>query len=162
MRNFGHDGPDKFNGVGINAKNSEFHAAMGLCNLSHIESILQSRKEQSLLYNDLLQDLDVQYIEIQKGCGFNYAYYPIVFQDEAKALKAKKALEGFEIFPRRYFYPSLSSLHYVKTSETPVSDDISKRILCLPLYHTLSFEEQKMIARVLLRTQLYKFGIDEN
>jgi dTDP-4-amino-4,6-dideoxygalactose transaminase len=155
MRNFGHDGPDKFNGVGINAKNSEFHAAMGLCNLKHIESILKSRKEQSLIYNDLLQDLEIQHMEIQKGCGFNYAYYPVIFHDEAMALKCKKALEAFEIFPRRYFYPSLSSLDYVKPYATPVSDDVSKRILCLPLYHTLSQEEQKMIARILLRAQKY-------
>lgn len=155
MRNFGHDGPDKFNGVGINAKNSEFHAAMGLCNLKHIESILKSRKEQSLIYNDLLQDLEIQHMEIQKGCGFNYAYYPVIFHDEAMALKCKKALEALEIFPRRYFYPSLSSLDYVKPYATPVSDDVSKRILCLPLYHILSHEEQKMIARILLRAQKY-------
>lgn len=155
LRNFGHDGPEKFNGVGINGKNSEFHAAMGLCNLNYIESILAVRKQQSELYDELLKDLQVQHIAIQQQCGFNYAYYPIVFDTQEAALKAKKALELKEIFPRRYFYPSLSALAYVPEYNTPVSDSVAARILCLPLYHTLSKEEQHMIARILLRTQNY-------
>jgi dTDP-4-amino-4,6-dideoxygalactose transaminase len=155
MRNFGHDGPEKFNGVGINGKNSEFHAAMGLCNLQYIAEILERRKTQSLYYNQALRNLDVAHLKIQKGCGFNFAYYPVVFKTHDHAVKAKNALERDEIFPRRYFSPSLSALDYIKPGNTPVSDSIASRILCLPLYHDLSQEEQDMIARILLRAQNY-------
>jgi len=65
------------------------------------------------------------------------------------------ALERKEINPRRYFHPSLSSLGYVPDSHTPVSDDVAERVLCLPLYHTLTEEEQEMIARLLLRSARY-------
>lgn len=155
LRNFGHDGPEKFNGVGINGKNSEFHAAMGLCNLKYVGQILEKRKEQSLRYDQLLKDLAVTKPKIQEGCDFNYAYYPVIFESEEITLKSKAALERNEIFPRRYFYPCLSQLGYIKKYETPRSMDIAKRILCLPLYHQLSQEEQTMIARILLRVQNY-------
>lgn len=155
MRNFGHDGFDRYNGVGINGKNSEFHAAMGLCNLMYIGEILSKRKAQSLRYDELLKNLEVGHLSVSTDCAFNYAYYPIIFSSESSALKAKEELEKFEIFPRRYFYPSLSKLDYIKPAETPISDSISQRILCLPLFHDLSSEEQQMIARILLRSQRY-------
>jgi dTDP-4-amino-4,6-dideoxygalactose transaminase len=155
MRNFGHDGFEKFNGVGINGKNSEFHAAMGLCNLQYIGEIMGRRKEQCDNYNALLKNLNVRHIKIQEGCDFNYSYYPVVFSDEQVAMKAKASLEDNEIFPRRYFFPSLSSLNYVNRYATPVSDQVASSILCLPLYHDLSLEEQSMIARILLRAQNY-------
>jgi len=152
MRNFGHDGPEKFNGVGINGKNSEFHAAMGLCVLEDIDIILNKRKTQSEYYDQLLIKMNIRKPVIQKQCDFNYAYYPVIFESEEKALKAKKALEEKEVSPRRYFYPSLSKLDYVKTTQMIISDKVSSSILCLPLYHQLSKKEQKMIALILLRT----------
>jgi dTDP-4-amino-4,6-dideoxygalactose transaminase len=155
MRNFGHDGPEKFNGVGINGKNSEFHAAMGLCNLKYIDEILAIRKLQCDVYDSLLAKLEIQKPVIQKQSRFNYAYYPVIFKDEPTALKMKSALETKEIFPRRYFYPTLSDLNYVTKCDTPIADSVAKRILCLPLYHTLSEGEQTIVARVLLRTQNY-------
>lgn len=148
-RNFGHKGHEAFHGVGINGKNSEFHAAMGLVNFRYIDSILKSRMRQSLFYEQLLAKPEIQKIRIQKGSEFNYAYYPAIFQSEEKTLKIKEALEQKEIFPRRYFYPSLSSLDYVKKSETPIADDISKRILCLPIYYELSEAEIKKICRII-------------
>lgn len=156
MRNFGHDGPEQFAGVGINAKNSEFHAAMGLVNLSHIDDILARRKEQCDRYDELLSRLRIRRPQILPGAEFNYAYYPIIFEDEATCLRMKQALERKEIFPRRYFYPSLSSLNYVSPQATPVSDQVAGSILCLPLYHSLSAEEQAMVARILMRTQNYR------
>lgn len=153
MRNFGHDGPEKFNGIGINGKNSEFHAAMGLCVLDHIHDILQKREELYQRYDHLLKNLEVDSIHLTKDCKFNFAYYPVVFKSEVETLKAKTELEKHEIYPRRYFYPSLSSLNYIKSDKMTISDDISSRILCLPLHHYLSQEEQKLIARILLRVQ---------
>ncbi|ADR20594.1 aminotransferase DegT [Marivirga tractuosa] len=153
MRNFGHDGPEKFNGVGINAKNSEFHAAMGLAVLDDIKVILERRREQSKYYDEKLSNLEVKYQKIQEQCDFNFAYYPIVFKSEEICLATKKGLEINEIFPRRYFYPSLSKLEYVGTQSVASSNSISKRILCLPVFHTLSKEEQDMVCRILLRIQ---------
>ena len=152
MRNFGHDGPERFFGVGINGKNSEFHAAMGVVNLIYVNEILAKRKSQSEIYDQLLSGLRVQKQKITNGAAFNYAYYPVVFESEEVALKSKAALERHEIFPRRYFYPSLSSLPYTK-GDTQMADDIATRILCLPLYHDLSSIEQELVARILLRTQ---------
>lgn len=149
LRNFGHAGFENFNGVGINAKNSEFHAAMGLCVLEDIEFILTKRKEQSKIYDKLLVNLPIQKNRIQENCEFNYAYYPILFKNEKIALKVKAALESENIFPRRYFYPSLSRLDYVKESLTPISDDCASRILCLPLYHELSLEQQRQVAKTI-------------
>lgn len=155
MRNFGHDGPELFLGEGINGKNSEFHAAMGLVNLNYIDDILAKRKELSHNYDVLLDDLHIVKQRIEPHTEFNYSYYPVLFNDEPTLLKMKKSLEEYEIFTRRYFYPALNRLPYVRSQETPVAEDISRRILCLPLYHELSFLEQEIIARILLRVQTY-------
>lgn len=153
QRNFGHDGAEKFCGVGINGKNSEFHAAMGLCILEYANQILNKRKAQSLFYDDLLKNLNVKKQKLLDKEGYNYAYYPIVFESELLALKSKAELEKNEIFPRRYFYPSLSGLDYIQSDKMTNSDDIAARILCLPLYMELTMEEQRFISRLLLRVQ---------
>jgi dTDP-4-amino-4,6-dideoxygalactose transaminase len=148
MRNFGHAGFEKFDGVGINGKNSEFHAAMGLCNLQHIDAILTSRRLQCLLYKELLKEVSVQSITIGEDSKWNYAYYPAIFKSEKITLEVKKALEDNHIYPRRYFYPSLESLEYVKSKPVSISTNISKRILCLPLHHNLGREDQNEIANI--------------
>ncbi len=155
MRNFGHDGPGKFNGVGINGKNSEMHAAMGLCVLDHIEDILSRRKAQCERYDALLQNLHVQRPSVLHNAEVNHAYYPILFESHEAMQTAFEALERKEIRPRRYFWPSLSTLGYVPEADMPVTLDVAERVLCLPLYHALTEEEQQLIARVLLRTQKY-------
>jgi dTDP-4-amino-4,6-dideoxygalactose transaminase len=153
MRNFGHDGPEKFNGVGINGKNSEFHAAMGLAVLNHMEEILLKRKELFLHYNQKLLGLKVERPEIAHNVDYNYSYYPIVFKDEDALIKANKILNDNWIYPRRYFFPCLNKLDYVQNNHNPVAEYVSKRVLCLPLYHDLSYEEIDFIARLLLRAQ---------
>ncbi len=153
MRNFGHDGFDKFNGVGINGKNSEFHAAMGLVNLTYVDDILKRRKEVSQHYNQMLKGLNAQRIDITIGAEFNYAYYPVILRTENVLLRMVEELNKNWIYPRRYFFPSLSTLDYVKNIDLPVATDISNRALCLPLYHDLTFEEVDLIARIMLRVQ---------
>ena len=150
-RNFGHNGPEDFQGVGINGKNSEFHAAMGIVNLKYIDQILESREKQAGFYNDMLKRGPLYKTKIASDVQFNHAYYPVVFNSHEAMLRVKKNLESKEIFPRRYFHPSLSSLNYVAESSTPVSDDIASRILCLPLYFELSEVEIDMICRRILR-----------
>ncbi|MEI6265416.1 MAG: DegT/DnrJ/EryC1/StrS family aminotransferase [Sphingobacteriia bacterium] len=155
LRNFGHSNYEEFASIGINGKNSEFHAAMGICNMKYIDDILESRRFINEIYTSKLTDLEVQQIKINPKSKWNYSYFPIIFKSEAALLKAIEALNGNWIYPRRYFYPSLSSLDYVTKGNTPISDDISSRVLCLPVYYGLTEEEINFIARILLRTQNY-------
>ncbi len=152
MRNFGHNGPEVFEGVGINGKNSEFHAAMGLVNLKWVDKILESRKLQSERYDRKLAGLNVSHIKYTQG-EFNYSYYPIIFETEAQLKKAIDLLNANWVYPRRYFYPSLNNLNYVKGAVMAVSEDISKRIICLPLHYELTNEELDLVCRLLLRAQ---------
>lgn len=153
MRNFGHNGPDDFAEVGINGKNSEIHAAMGLVNLKHVNEIIAGRKKQSERYNEWMQHAKVKTLSITPGTEFNYSYYPVVFESEAAILKAIELLNAHWIYPRRYFFPTLNNLRYVTKCAAPVCDDISTKVLCLPLYHNLAIEEIDFICRLLLRAQ---------
>ncbi|MDX2003055.1 MAG: DegT/DnrJ/EryC1/StrS family aminotransferase [Chitinophagales bacterium] len=144
MRNFGHNGPEKFFGVGVNGKSSEFHAAMGLCVLPAVPDIMKRRKEICSLYDQLL-DKSLEFFHQRPDTTYNYAYYPILFPSESDLLKAVKALNDNQIVPRRYFYPSLNTLDYVQYMECPVSEDISKRVLCLPLFVELKDEQVRQI-----------------
>lgn len=153
FRNFGHTSPVTFDGSGINAKNSEFHAAMGLCNLKYVEHILNRRREQWLNYSERLKGLGVKQMTINENSDFNYSYFPIVFKSEQALVESVEALTTHYVYPRRYFFPSLNTLNYVSYRSCPVSESIASRILCLPLYYDLTAEEQRMIARVLLRVQ---------
>lgn len=150
MRNFGHDGFGKFNGVGINGKNSEFHAAMGLCNLNYIDSIISKRKEQCNLYDELLKELNIK--SPKSHSNFALAYYPVLFANEAQLLKIKEVLANNNIGTRRYFYPSLNTLSHVSYNPTPISEKISTTILCLPLYHKLKARDQERIASIIRKS----------
>ncbi|WP_224998844.1 DegT/DnrJ/EryC1/StrS aminotransferase family protein [Cesiribacter sp. SM1] len=156
LRNFGFNGPYTFASVGINGKNSEFHAAMGLANLPYANDILRKRREDSLQYDDmLLGKIPVRRPKITDGSVYNYSYYTLVFETEEQLLKVHKSLEVNGIFTRRYFYPSLTTLPYVKASEVLVTVDVAARVLCLPLYYSLNKAEIDMISRYILRTLKY-------
>ena len=154
MRNFGIDGYEAFDELGINGKNSEFHAAMGLANLPYIDTIHNNRKEITESYNAKLKNLTVVTPKWHPEGTHNYGYYPIVFQSEAAMLKARDYLKLHDIFTRRYFYPSLAAvLPYLEPQDMPITDDIAKRVMCLPLYHDLTLAEVELICRLLLRVQ---------
>jgi dTDP-4-amino-4,6-dideoxygalactose transaminase len=153
MRNFGHSGPKDFEGVGINGKNSEIHAAMGIVNLRYIKQILEKRRHDSKLYDFRLKFLKYQSPELNINSQFNYAYYPIILSHENELLHYLSILNAHKIFPRRYFYPSLSSINYVDQQVTPVSDDLSSRVLCLPLYFDLNHSEIEFISRILIKAK---------
>ncbi|MBL3546883.1 MULTISPECIES: DegT/DnrJ/EryC1/StrS family aminotransferase [Chryseobacterium] len=154
IRNFGISGYDSFSELGINGKNSEFHAAMGLANLKYISSIHHKRKALAELYNEKLKNLKAVRPLWHPKATQNYAYYPIVLESEELLLKIKKEMDSQEIFTRRYFYPSLASaLPYLPKLELPITEEISKRSLCLPFYYDLTFEEVEFIARLMLRIQ---------
>lgn len=154
IRNFGFDGPENFAELGINAKNSEFHAAMGLANLNYINDIHEKRKSLVKRLDEKLTHLKAYRPVWHPQSQNNYAYYPIIFENEEIMLKVIEELKRHEIFTRRYFYPSLATaVPYVEHKNLPITDDVSKRVLCLPLYYDLTFEEVDLIARLILRTQ---------
>lgn len=155
MRNFGHNGPEAFFGVGVNGKSSEFQAAMGLCLIPKIEHIIETRKSLSEFYTSSLVGIPIQHLQIQPGTTkYNFAYYPILFNSEEELLKVVKALNEKQIMPRRYFYPSLNTLHYVTNNlDNDFATDVSKRVLCLPLYPDLAMEQVQIISDC-IRAQL--------
>ena len=154
MRNFGISGHDTFAELGINGKNSEMHAAMGLANLHYIEAVHLRRKQLVEYYDLKLKTSKGRKPTWLKAATQNYAYYPLVLESEEMLLKVKSKLDANEIFTRRYFYPSLASaLPYLDHQIMPVTDDISKRVLCLPLYYDLTLEEIDLIVRLMLRVQ---------
>lgn len=151
MRRFGHNGPYDFQGIGINGKNSEFHAAMGLSILPHMDSIIKNRQDLYAIYKEKLKHLTFPIFN--EKIRWNYAYCPVLFRNESDLKKAMKALEANQIFPRRYFYPSLNLLPYIKSTERlKVSEDIALRILCLPLYPDLKKEVVHEICDILINT----------
>lgn len=155
LRNFGHVTAESFDGIGINGKNSEFHAAMGLCNLNYVDEILARRQFLSERYDSFFANVPLQRPAIRGKVDYNHAYYAVAFPDEKTLLTVVEGLSRYSIAPRRYFYPSLNRLPYLDSQACPVSEDLSKRVLALPLYHDLSIEELDLIARIVIRTMRY-------
>ena len=145
--NFGHFGPEVFQGVGINAKMSELQAAMGLAVLPHIKTIMEARKEVVALYNNNLENLVA--LKIREGTQWNHSYLPVLFKDEAQLLRIQKLLNKEKIYPRRYFYPSLNLLPYADKKTCVISENIALRVLCLPLYHDLSKADVLKICKII-------------
>ena len=147
--NFGHNGPSEFYGVGINAKISELQAAMGLAVLPHFDFILEERKKVVDFYLKKLNFNKLQTIKIRKETEWNYSYFPIIFESEAQLLKTQALLNQSQIFPRRYFYPSLNQLEYVTSSKCPVSESIASRVMCLPLYDGLEASDLESVISII-------------
>lgn len=143
--NFGHKGQEDFEGLGINAKMSEFQAAMGLAVLPYIDEIIKDRKRIVDIYRKNLPEFKT--VKIRDGTTWNYSYYPVIFEEEEILLKVKQKLEEHQIFPRRYFYPGLNSLNYVDSTQFINTDKITKTILCLPVFYKLLKEELQTIVR---------------
>lgn len=134
MRNFGYKSEYAFQGVGINAKMSELHAAMGLCNLQNIDKVVTQYQKLVDRYNDAF--------------GTNYkdvSYYP--FMCASDPTRIIEALNKHDIFPRRYFYPSLNNIF--GNQSCPLAENMAKLVLCLPLYYELTNKEQDLIIKII-------------
>ena len=154
MRNFGISGYSSFDELGLNGKNSEFHAAMGLVNFNWLDRIINRRLEIIKKYEDNLKGLNARIPKWHGKSTQNGAYWVYILESEELLLKIKTTLDTNEIFTRRYFYPSLSSsLPYLTPIQCEVTDDIAKRVLCLPLFYELTDEEVDWICRLILRSQ---------
>lgn len=141
IRFFGHDDNKDVVEDGCNGKMTEIHAALGLANLKYYDDVLDDRKKSYELYVNNLKGIEsIRFQTIDEGC--NYSYMPIIFESEDAMIKVESALNAVSIYPRRYFSPSLNNLtHIVKYQNMPISESISRRILCLPLYKDLSVED---------------------
>jgi len=152
MINFGIPGYDQISTLGINCKMNEFQAAMGLCVLDDMEYIIRERKRVWDMYTLAFEHYGA--IGLQKLNHLstqNYSYYPIVLNSEEILLQVRKALMEKEIAPRRYFYPSLEQVPYVKAGQqVPHSASIAKRILCLPIYPDLDKDIQQTIIETVI------------
>ncbi|HRH70944.1 MAG: DegT/DnrJ/EryC1/StrS family aminotransferase [Flavobacteriales bacterium] len=136
LRSFGHIGDDHFT-LGMNAKMSEVHAAMGMAVMPHMDGIIAGRRTICERYDSGLADLPLQRPTIPVGTRYNHSYYPVLFADAIIRERVMSALAEVGIMTRRYFYPSLDTLPYVKGAACPVSRDAADRVICLPLYPDL-------------------------
>lgn len=147
--NFGHNGPLDFYGLGINGKISELQSAMGLTIFPYMNYILTERKIVIDFYNEQFNHNLIKKLRIREHTEWNNSYYPIIFKNEEILLKVQDALNSENIFPRRYFYPSLNTIDYAKGNKMPIAESISKTILCLPLYIGLDKLELKRICDII-------------
>ena len=148
-RSFGHQNDNYFE-MGINAKNSELHAAMGLCILPKVPDLIAARKQRFAYYDSQLDFSRITRPTLIPDLEYNYAYYPIVLDSEETLLRVMEMLKGDNVVPRRYFYPSLNTLPFALRSgiaqPCPVSEDVAVRVLCLPLYPDLAEADVTRIA----------------
>jgi len=147
--NFGIENAESIPALGTNAKMNEFEAAMGLCLLDEMEVVKSRRKVLYDVYKKELKGF-VKFQEQNEISTQNYSYMPVIFTSEEECLKVQKVLLEAKINPRRYFYPSLDTLSYIEPKQNmPISRDISKKILCLPLYPELESEIQEKIIKII-------------
>ena len=137
---------------GFNGKMTEAHAAIGIANLRYLERALADRKEKYIRYKEILgQSSSIRFQKIISGC--NYSYFPAIFKDEETVMRVLAALNAENIFPRRYFYPSVNTFtKLVPYVSMPKSEDIASRILCLPLHMRMTMGDVEEIAEMTLKT----------
>ncbi len=149
IRFFGHDEAKEIVEDGFNGKMTEVHAALGIANLKYGDEVLRDRKEKYFRYRNALlecQGLGFQNLKLGEP---NYSYFPVLFDSEEHLLRAEAALNAIQVYPRRYFYPSVNTLERIVDASTmPISEDVSNRILCLPLYLDLSAKDVESIGDV--------------
>lgn len=157
LKNFGITGIENVEYVGGNAKMNEFQAAMGICNLRHVDSEILKRKIVVERYNEHLNGIEgIKLTKPQEDVKSNYAYYPLVFDGYKKTRDdAFEELKTHNIIARKYFYPITNSFDCYKVKykveETPVAKYIAERILALPLYADLSLEDVDKICEIIKR-----------
>ena len=159
LKNFGIRSEEVIDSIGANAKMNEFQAAMGLCNLRHVEEEIEKRRKVYEKYVELLSNVEgIQFLKQQEDVQPNYAYFPVVFHEKefgGSRNEVCEALKQEEIYARKYFYPLTNEFDCFHgkydVNETPVALHISKRVLTLPMYADLSIEDVERICNVILK-----------
>jgi len=149
MANFGHTSQYEFEGMGINAKMSELQAAMGLSMLPSMNKILSYRKTIVEAYLNRINWDQIATIQIREFTEWNYSYFPIIFDNSKLLYSCINELSKLDIYPRRYFYPSLNTVSYLSGMCMPVSEMIADSILCLPLSAEIEMEDVYRIVEVI-------------
>jgi dTDP-4-amino-4,6-dideoxygalactose transaminase len=156
LKNFGITGPESVEYVGGNAKMNEFQAAMGICNLRHVEGEIAKRKIVVESYIERLSGInEIRLCKSQTGVESNYAYFPVVF-DGYKMSRDEvfEKLKAENIFARKYFYPLTTSFECYKgrfdVGQTPVAKYVADRVLTLPLYADLALDDVDRICNIIL------------
>ncbi|MCS6991424.1 MAG: DegT/DnrJ/EryC1/StrS family aminotransferase [Chitinophagales bacterium] len=148
LRQFGHIG-ETYYGLGINGKCSELHAALGLCMLPHLNTVIAQRKKAFEHYCQLLTSLPVQLLHIPSNVTYNYAYFPVVFPSPKAVQQVCTLLAEQQIFPRKYFFPPLNRLPHVQGPSCPIAENISSRVLALPLSHAITEVEIEQVCSII-------------
>uniref|UniRef100_UPI004025750C DegT/DnrJ/EryC1/StrS family aminotransferase n=1 Tax=Faecalibacterium sp. TaxID=1971605 RepID=UPI004025750C len=162
LKNFGIHGPEEVDAVGANAKMNEFCAAMGLCNLRHVDEEIAKRRAVVERYREHLEGVDGLRLNVQQPeVRSNYAYFPVVFDENlfgASRNEVMDALAQNGIGARKYFYPLTNTFECFHgkydVDATPVALHVAKRVLTLPLYADLSMEEVDRICKIVLEQKL--------
>lgn len=147
--NFGHKGQLDYYGLGVNGKISELNAAMGMAVFPYLNEILDERRKAVDYYDNHLDFTTLSRLKIRENTQWNYSYYPVIFKSEEALLKVEKTLNREQIYPRRYFYPSLNTLSFVQNKPMKVSESVASRILCLPLYKSIKIPELEKICKLI-------------
>jgi dTDP-4-amino-4,6-dideoxygalactose transaminase len=157
LKNFGITGPESVEYVGGNAKMNEFQAAMGICNLRHVEGEIAKRKIVVESYIERLSGVSgIRLCKSQTGVKSNYAYFPVVF-DGYKMSRDEvfEKLKAENIYARKYFYPLTNSFECYKgrfdVEKTPVAKYVADRVLTLPLYADLALDDVDRICNIILK-----------
>lgn len=158
LKNFGIHGPEVVESVGANAKMNEFQAAMGICNLRHIDEEIAKREKVVGRYRERLGRVEgVKLNPVQENVKPNYAYFPVVFDERVFGFSRNEIADRLAekgIFSRKYFYPLTNTFdcfhNQFEVDETPAALYIAKRVLTLPLYADLTMEEVDRICNVIL------------
>lgn len=158
LKNFGIRGPEVVDAVGANAKMNEFSAAMGICNLKHIEEEIGKRRKVVERYRANLENVDgIKLSPIQKDVVPNYAYFPVVFDEKVFGATRNEVFEKLaenDICARKYFYPLTNTFECFNgqfdVNNTPVALHISNRVLTLPLYADLPLDDVDRICNIII------------
>ncbi|TYZ24061.1 DegT/DnrJ/EryC1/StrS family aminotransferase [Selenomonas ruminis] len=158
LKNFGIRGPECVDAVGANAKMNEFCAAMGICNLRHVDEEIAKRKKVVERYREHLEDVEgLQLNPVQKDVDPNYAYFPVVFEEKQFGATRNEVFEALAkegIGARKYFYPLTNTFecfhNAFDVNATPVALHMSKHVLTLPLYADLDDATVDKICNVVL------------
>lgn len=162
LKNFGIHGPEEVDAVGANAKMNEFCAAMGLCNLRHVDEEIAKRRAVVERYREHLEGVDGLRLNVQQPeVRSNYAYFPVVFDENlfgASRNEVMDALAKNGVGARKYFYPLTNTFECFHgkydVDATPVALHVAKRVLTLPLYADLSMEDVDRICKIVLEQKL--------
>ncbi len=159
LKNFGIRGPEKVDAVGANAKMNEFCAAMGICNLRHVDEMISKRERVVKRYRENLEGIEgIRLNPIQRNVRSNYAYFPVIFEEKAFGASRNEVYRELwrnGICARKYFYPLTSMFECFHdkydAEQTPVALHVCKRVLTLPLYPELDLENVDRICRIILQ-----------